>query len=126
VRTETTVSQGQTLRIKTWIQGVKEGLPEKSRQLLHPDRLEQRRRSRKAFGRSPSLQFFNDGGALQHIEPQHPPDKEYCNNGSGDMNDPVANCFRFAEIEHDGIVARTEGRSAARHPYPKTIWARRS
>jgi hypothetical protein len=22
------------------------------------------------------------------------------------MNDPVAGCFRFAEIEHDGILAR--------------------
>jgi len=49
-------------------------------------------------------------GALQHIEPQHPPDKEYCNNCPCDMNDPVASCFRFAEIEHDGIVARAQTR----------------
>jgi hypothetical protein len=33
-------------------------------------------------------------------------DKEYCNNCPCDMNDPVASCFRFAEIEHDGIVPR--------------------
>lgn len=44
--------------------------------------------------------------ALQHIEPQQPPDKEYCNNCPCDMNDPVASCFRFAEIEHDGSVPR--------------------
>jgi len=45
-------------------------------------------------------------GELQHIESQHPPDKKYCNNCPCDVNDPVANCFRFSEIEHDGIVAR--------------------
>src|ERR1035437_9906372 len=44
--------------------------------------------------------------ALQHIESQHPPDKEYCNNRPRNMDDPVATCFRIAEIEHDGIVAR--------------------
>jgi hypothetical protein len=49
-------------------------------------------------------------GELQHIDPQHPPDKQYCNDCPSDMNDPVASCFRFAEIEHDGIVARTQVR----------------
>src|ERR1700687_1492401 len=44
--------------------------------------------------------------ALQHIESQHPPDKEYCHNRPRNMDDPVATCFRIAEIEHDGIVAR--------------------
>src|SRR6202521_5125632 len=44
--------------------------------------------------------------ALQHIESQHPPDKEYCNDRPRNMDDPVATCFRIAEIEHDGIVAR--------------------
>jgi hypothetical protein len=44
--------------------------------------------------------------ALQHIESQHPPDKEYCNNRPRNMDDPVATCFRIAEIERDGIVAR--------------------
>ena len=44
--------------------------------------------------------------ALQHIESQHPPNKEYRNNCPGNVDDPVATCFRIAEIEHDGIVAR--------------------
>jgi hypothetical protein len=42
---------------------------------------------------------------LQHIESQHPPDKEYCDNCACEMNDPVASCFRTTEIEHGGIVA---------------------
>src|ERR1019366_10174057 len=44
--------------------------------------------------------------ALQHIESQHPPNKEYRNNCPGNVDDPVATCFRIAEIELDGIVAR--------------------
>lgn len=43
---------------------------------------------------------------LQHIDPKHPPDEEDCDDCSGDVNDPVDGCLRFAEIEHDGIVAR--------------------
>jgi len=31
------------------------------------------------------------------------------------MNDPVANCFRFAKIEHRGMVARTQTRLRSRH-----------
>src|ERR1017187_5694329 len=42
---------------------------------------------------------------LQHIESQHPPDKEYCDNCACEMNDPVASCFRTTEIDHGGIVA---------------------
>jgi hypothetical protein len=44
--------------------------------------------------------------ALQHIDSQHPPDKEYRNNCPRNMDDPVATCFRIAKIEHDEIVAR--------------------
>ena len=36
------------------------------------------------------------------------------------MNDPVANCFRFAKIEHGGMVAR--GSNEAQEPsYPKRM-----
>ena len=49
--------------------------------------------------------FFRYRG-LQHIDPQHPPGEEYRGDCSGDMNDPVAKRFGFAEIEHGGIVAR--------------------
>jgi hypothetical protein len=44
--------------------------------------------------------------ALQHIDSEHPPDKEYRNNCPRNMDDPVATCFRTAKIEHDEIVAR--------------------
>lgn len=43
---------------------------------------------------------------LQHVDPQHPPHKEYRDDCAGNVNNPVAKCLRFAEIEHDGIVAR--------------------
>ena len=49
--------------------------------------------------------FFRYRG-LQHIDPQHPPDEEDRDDCAGDMNDPVAKCFGFAEIEQGGIVAR--------------------
>ena len=52
--------------------------------------------------------------ALQHIDSQHPPDEEYCNNCPCDVNDPVACCLRFAEVEHDGILARAQTRSCNR------------
>ena len=39
-------------------------------------------------------------GGLEHIESKHPPDKEYCDNCPRDVNYPITNCFRFAEIEH--------------------------
>jgi len=41
----------------------------------------------------------------QHVDPKHPPDEEYRDDGSRDMNDPVARCFRFSEIEHAAMVA---------------------
>jgi hypothetical protein len=53
----------------------------------------------------------SNGRALQHIESQYPPDKKYCNNCRRNMDDPVATCFRSAEIEHDGIVARSSDRA---------------
>ena len=43
--------------------------------------------------------------ALQYVHPKHPPDKEYCDDGSRDVNDPVASCFRFSKIEHARMVA---------------------
>jgi hypothetical protein len=49
--------------------------------------------------------FFRYRG-LEHVNPQHPPDKQYRDDRPSDMDDPVADRFRFAEIEHDGIVAR--------------------
>jgi hypothetical protein len=45
------------------------------------------------------------GGVLKHIDTQHPPDKKYRDDCPRDMNDPVADCFWFAKIKHDGIVA---------------------
>ncbi len=39
------------------------------------------------------------------VHPQHPPDEEYRNDRSCDVNDPVANGFRFSEIEHAAMVA---------------------
>jgi hypothetical protein len=47
-------------------------------------------------------------GFLTHSEyenPKHPPDKEYRDDGSRDVNDPVARCFRFPKIEHAAMVA---------------------
>jgi hypothetical protein len=41
----------------------------------------------------------------QYVHAKHPPDKEYRDDGPRDMNDPVASCFRFAEIEHAAMVA---------------------
>ena len=45
----------------------------------------------------------------QYVHPQHPPDKEYHNDGRRDVNDPVASCFRFSEIEHAAMVAGPRG-----------------
>jgi len=41
----------------------------------------------------------------QYEHPKHPPDKEYRDNGTRDVNDPVASCFRFPKIEHAAMVA---------------------
>jgi hypothetical protein len=30
----------------------------------------------------------------QYVHPKHPPDKEYRDDGSRDVHDPVASCFR--------------------------------
>jgi hypothetical protein len=56
--------------------------------------------------------FFRYRG-LQHVDPQHPPHKEYRDDCAGNVNNPVAKCFRFAEIEHEGIVARGIKQAAA-------------
>ena len=45
------------------------------------------------------------GGVLQYVHSQQPPDKEYRDDGSDDMNYPVVHCFRFSKIEHSAIVA---------------------
>ena len=44
---------------------------------------------------------------LQYIHSQHPPDKEYRDDGPDNMNYPVANCFRFSKTEHSAMVAGT-------------------
>jgi hypothetical protein len=41
----------------------------------------------------------------QYVHPQHPPDKEYRDDGAHDVNDPVASRFRFSEIEHAAMVS---------------------
>jgi hypothetical protein len=41
----------------------------------------------------------------QYVHPQHPPQKEYRDDGPRDVNDPVASRFRFAKIEHAAMVA---------------------
>ena len=41
----------------------------------------------------------------QYVHPKHPPDQEYRDDGSRDVNDPVANGFRFSKIEHVAMVA---------------------
>lgn len=42
---------------------------------------------------------------LENVNAQHPPDKEYCDDSPRDMDDPVANRFRGAEVEHAAMVA---------------------
>jgi len=41
----------------------------------------------------------------QHEQPNHPPNKEYRDDGPRDVNYPVACCFRFSKIEHAAMVA---------------------
>jgi hypothetical protein len=43
---------------------------------------------------------------LQHIDSEHPPDEEDCDDCACDVNYPVAGRLGSAEIEHDGMVAR--------------------
>jgi hypothetical protein len=44
----------------------------------------------------------------EYVHPQHPPDEEYRNDASHDVNNPVASCFRFSEVEHAAMVAGLE------------------
>src|SRR5579872_852401 len=46
-----------------------------------------------------------DGARSEYVHPQHPPDKEYRDDGPRDVNYPVASCFRFPKIEHTAMVA---------------------
>jgi hypothetical protein len=41
----------------------------------------------------------------EYVHPKHPPDKEYCDDGARDVNDPVGGGLRFAEVEHWAMVA---------------------
>jgi len=41
----------------------------------------------------------------EYVDAKHPPDKEKRNNGSRDVNYPVASRFRFTKIEHAAMVA---------------------
>jgi len=48
------------------------------------------------------------GGVLsdsQYVQPKHPPDKEYGEDGPRYVNYPVASRFRFPKIEHAAMVA---------------------
>jgi hypothetical protein len=45
---------------------------------------------------------------FSHLHPQHPPDREYRDDGSQDVNYPVASSFRFSKIEHLAMVAGPE------------------
>ena len=53
-----------------------------------------------------SVLVFLPSFSSQHVDLEHPPDKEHCDDCPCDMNYPVADCLRSAEVEHDGIVAR--------------------
>ena len=57
--------------------------------------------------------MFDCAGAwvcLEYVHPEHPPDEEYCDDSSRDVDDPVAGSLRFAEVEHGNMVAgRCEG-----------------
>jgi hypothetical protein len=44
------------------------------------------------------ISLFSDRS--EHVDAQHPVNQENRDNGSRDMNDPVARCFWLAEIEH--------------------------
>src|ERR1700722_20839040 len=50
----------------------------------------------------------------EYEHPKHPPDKEYRDDGSRDVNDPVARCFRFPKIEHAAMVAGPRAGARAR------------
>jgi hypothetical protein len=41
----------------------------------------------------------------QYVHPKHPPDQEYRDDATNDVNDPVASCFRLSKIEHAPMVA---------------------
>src|SRR6476620_9287083 len=41
----------------------------------------------------------------QYEHPKHPPDKEYRDDGAGDVNDPIASCLWLTKIEHAAMVA---------------------
>jgi hypothetical protein len=42
---------------------------------------------------------------LKNVNVQHPPDKEYRDNATRDVDNPVTDCFRGAEVEHAAMVA---------------------
>lgn len=54
---------------------------------------------------------------LQHIDPQHPPDKEYRDDCTSDVDDPVGGSFRLAKVEHDGIVPWTSNAPSPMRDY---------
>jgi hypothetical protein len=53
--------------------------------------------------------LIDDAGGFcahsQHVHPKHPPDKEYSDDGTRDVHDPVARSFRFPKVEHLAQVA---------------------
>ena len=60
--------------------------------------------------------LIDDAGGFcahsQHVHPKHPPDEEYRDDGSRDVNYPVARCFRFPKIKH-GSRPRPGGDSSS-------------
>ena len=51
----------------------------------------------------------------QYIHSKHPPDEEYRDDGTRDVNDPVTSCFRLPKIEHAAIVAVSAQAAWYRH-----------
>jgi len=48
---------------------------------------------------------LGSGFGSKNEHPQHPPDKEYRDDGPRDVNYPVTSCFWFSKIEHAAMVA---------------------
>ena len=55
--------------------------------------------------------------SLQHVGPEHPPDKKQRDDGEKDVADPLARGFRLAEFEHPASLANVceKRRGAERH-----------
>jgi hypothetical protein len=61
------------------------------------------------------------GTPSQHVHSEHPVDEEYRDDGSDNVNDPVASCFRLPKIEHAVMVAAQCRRRSAISLNPKVV-----